>query len=133
MSQIKAKIYYEVYTGEVLFITSEMEGCVEPTTKEQDIENYIQLKDKTLDEIDFIELKYGTLVSTFKNVKSYSINVKTKTLDFVYYTQEELSKLNSINETTNNIVDTDTLVSQVETLQDSVIDLKYENLLLKGE
>lgn len=90
MNQIKAKVYYLIYTGEVLTITSEMQGCVEQTTKEQDMTMYLQLKDKNIDDIDFIELEYGTLSTTFNNVKTYSINLETKTLEVIYYTQEEL-------------------------------------------
>ena len=86
----QARIYYLISTGAILVITSECQGCVEKTTKEQDMAIYEQLKDKTVDEIDFIELEYGTLASTFNNVKSYSINLETKTLDVVYLMQEEL-------------------------------------------
>ncbi len=90
MLQIPSKIYFILATGEILTITSEMQGTVEPTTKEQDMEVYPQLKDKNPDEIDFIELEYGTLATTFTNVKSYSVDVQNKKLNLVYYTQEEL-------------------------------------------
>lgn len=90
MNQICAKIYYLISTGEVLAITSEMQGTVGSTTKEQDMEVYPQLKDKNPDEIDFIELEYGTLATTFTNVKSYSVDVQNKKLNLVYYTQEEI-------------------------------------------
>lgn len=88
MNEIKAKIYYFISTGEILTITPE--GTLRETTKEQDMEIYEQLKDKNIDEIDYIELEYGTLASIFNNVKSYSVDVKTKTLKYEYYTQEEL-------------------------------------------
>jgi len=88
VNEIKAKIYYFISTGEILTITPE--GTLRETTKEQDMEIYEQLKDKNIDEIDYIELEYGTLASIFNNVKSYSVDVKTKTLKYEYYTQEEL-------------------------------------------
>ena len=91
MDKLCAKVYYELATGEVLLRTGEMEGAVVENTKEQDIQAYPELKGKTVDEIDFIELEYGTLLATFNNAKSYSINLETKTLEFVYYTQEELT------------------------------------------
>lgn len=90
MNQIKAKVYYEVATGNVLTVTSEMSGTVEQTTKEQDMAVYPDLKDKKPEDIDFIELDYGTLASTFNNVKSYSINLETKALNLIYFTAEEL-------------------------------------------
>lgn len=93
MNKIKAKIYFLVSTGEVLVITSEMQGSVEPTTKEKDMEDYSQLNDKSIDDIDYIELEYGTLANTFTNSKSYSINLETKSLDVVYFTQEELDAM----------------------------------------
>jgi hypothetical protein len=134
MFEIKAKIYYLISNGKSILITDECQRMEKPTTKEEDIEIYSILKEYLYDEIDFIELEYGTLASIFTNLlKSHSINLETKTLDCVYYTQEELAELNITSDNTNNIVDANILVSQVETLQDSVIDLKYENLLLKGE
>jgi hypothetical protein len=55
--------------------------------------NTSELKDKNIDEVDFIELEYGTVVSTFANIKSYSVDVKTKTFKPIYYTQEELDDI----------------------------------------
>lgn len=92
MNQIKAKIYYLISTGEILTITSEMEGCVEETTKEQDMKIHSQLKDKSIDEVDFIELEYGTMASTFNNIKSYSVDVENKKLNFVYFLDAELAE-----------------------------------------
>ncbi|MBN7573664.1 MULTISPECIES: hypothetical protein [Clostridium] len=93
MNQIQSKIYYDINTGQVLVITPEMQGSVEKTTKEQDIEMYPQLKDKSIDEIDFIELEYGTLDETFKNIKSYSVDVENKKFNPIYLTQEELDAI----------------------------------------
>lgn len=93
MNQIQAKIYYEITTGQVLVITSEIQGYVVKTTKEQDIQTYSQLKDKKIDEIDWIELEYGTLTQTFNNIKAYSIDVDNKKFIGVYYTQEELDDI----------------------------------------
>ena len=89
MNKVCSKIYYEISTGNVLIITAESQGDIENTTKEQDISIYPQLKDKTIDEINYIELEYGTLISTFNNVKSYSVNLETEKLEVTYYTQVE--------------------------------------------
>lgn len=93
MNHVKAKVYYLISTGEVLTITPECQGSVEPTTKEQDMNLYEQLKTYNIDEVDFTELEYGTLANTFTNAKSYSINLETKKLEVAYYTQEELEEM----------------------------------------
>lgn len=90
---IKAKVYYDILTGNVIIITSEMQGCVLETTKEEDMQLYEELKEKNASDIDFIELEYGTLVNTFTNAKSYSVNTKTKQLKVTYYTQGELENI----------------------------------------
>lgn len=93
MNQIAAKIYYLKSTGKVLVITSECQGSVEPTTKEQDMELYEQLKVYNIDEVEYIELEYGTLADTFKNIKSYSVDVENKKFMPIYYTSEELNTM----------------------------------------
>lgn len=93
MNQILAKIYYLISSGEILTITAESQGCVEHTTKEQDMKIYEQLKNKNIDEVDFIELEYGTLANTFNNSKSYKVNLETKKLEVEYYTQQELEEM----------------------------------------
>ncbi|MBA8980496.1 hypothetical protein [Clostridium saccharobutylicum] len=75
---IGAKIYYDIKTGDVLTITSEMQGNVEETTKEQDMEIYQELTGRNINDVDFIELQYGTLASIFTNAKSYKVNLETK-------------------------------------------------------
>jgi hypothetical protein len=50
MNKICAKIYYLISTGEVLTITSEMQGSVQLSTKKQDMEVCPQLKDKSIDD-----------------------------------------------------------------------------------
>lgn len=93
MNQICAKIYYLVSTGEVLLITPEMQGTVIETTKEQDMEVYSQLNDKNISDVDYIELPYGTLATTFDNSKSYVVNLTTKQLEVTYYTNDELNAM----------------------------------------
>lgn len=92
MNNVKAKIYYLLSTGEGLLTTSEMTGDVVETTKEQDILAYTQLKDKKIDEIDFIELEYGTAKATLHKVKSCKVDLKTKKLECIYYTDEEIAQ-----------------------------------------
>lgn len=98
MNKTKAKVYYLISTGEVLMVTSEMQGCVEETTKEQDMKIYPQLKDKNIDEVDFVELEYGILATIFNNTKLYKVNLQTKKLEVTYYTQEELNAMQQQNQ-----------------------------------
>lgn len=90
MNKIPSKCYYEKLTGNILVITSELEDIVECTNMEQDVLLYPQLQNKNTEDIDFIELEYGSVAILFNKVKSYSINLETKSLDVVCFTQEEL-------------------------------------------
>lgn len=94
MNKIKSRIYYEKLNGNVLVVTAEKDGGVIETTKEEDMTTYHKLKDKNINDIDYIELEYGTLAGTFINVKSYRVNVDTKILELTYFTQAELDSMN---------------------------------------
>ncbi|WP_271814161.1 hypothetical protein [Clostridium beijerinckii] len=93
----KSRVYYLISTGEILLKTSECfsdnDLSIAQTTIQQDIESYPELKGKNSNEIDYIELEYGTLASTFTNAKSYKINLNSKKLEVTYYTQEELNAI----------------------------------------
>jgi hypothetical protein len=136
MNQICAKIYYLIATGEVLAVTAEMQGSVEPSTKERDMEVYDILKDKFIDEIDYIELEYGTLATTFNNAKSYSVNLSTRTFEVIKYTQEELdgqaqviadkqvteSRINTISEYVNQNT------SSIDDIENAIIQYELTNI-----
>jgi hypothetical protein len=128
--RIPSKIYYLISTGEVILITSEMQGSVESTTKEQDISIYTQLQNYTVNEINYIELPYGTLSSTFKNVKSYS--VVNKKLNLVYYTQEELDAIQQEQEAQQAIQDRINIISEYLNLDNNSIDV-LENAIIEYE
>lgn len=98
MNQIPSKIYYEVSNGNILVMTPEMQGSVDPTNKEKDMGLYRQLKDKNINELGFIELEYGTLATTFNNAKSYKVNLETKQLEVIHYTQQEMDVINQQNQ-----------------------------------
>lgn len=132
MNQIGAKIYYLISTGEGLTITSEMQGNVEETTKEQDMQSHEQLKDKNIDEVDYIELEYGTLAQTFANIKSYSVDVDTRTFKGIYYTQEELNLIKSKQESQKNIFDRINMISEYVNLDNNSIS-ELENTIINYE
>lgn len=93
MNQIKSKVYYEIATGNILTITSEMEGTIEETTKDQDMTIYPELQDKNVNDIDFIELEYGTLASIFQGCKTFKIDLESRALKCEYFTDEELQAI----------------------------------------
>ena len=133
MNQIQAKIYFDKLSGDILTITSEMQGCVEPTTKEQDMEIYPALQDKSIDEVDFIELEYGTLATTFTNIKSYSIDLESKQLKCIYFTQEELDALQN-NATTEVTLDSRiNSVNEYVSAQDADTITAFEEFIIQRE
>lgn len=93
MNTVNAKVYYDNATGDVILITSECMGDVRSTTKAEDMGIYSELTNRPIDSVDFIELEYGTLRSAFNNVKSYTVNIETKQLELVYYTDSELQEI----------------------------------------
>lgn len=94
MSQLCAKVYYETSTGKVVLTTSEYNNGTE-TTKEQDMLLYPNLQNKSVDDVDYIELEYGTVQSIFTNLKYYVVNLETKTLECTHYTSGELGAMQS--------------------------------------
>jgi hypothetical protein len=70
-----------------------MKGDYEPQTKKHDMDFYPQLKAYNINDIEFIELEYGTMFKTFENLKSYSVNTTTKELECIYFTSEELEEM----------------------------------------
>ncbi|WP_315073755.1 hypothetical protein [uncultured Clostridium sp.] len=93
MGEIPAKIYYDVITGEVLtlIITPESVYIIEETTKEEDISVYPQLQGKSVNDVDYIRFEYGELTSIIAKSKSYKVNLETKQLEVIYYTEDELN------------------------------------------
>lgn len=132
MNSVGAKIYYLKSTGEVLVRTGEIDNIATPPTVEQDLAFYPELKSKTLDEIDFIELPYGTLGSTFNNAKSYKINLETKQLEITYYTEEELLNKKNQKEQQINLNDRINLISKYSFLDNSSIS-DLEKYILQRE
>lgn len=133
MNQLPARIYYEIATGNILTITSEDKCLLEETTKEQDILYYPELKDKSGDEIDFIELEYGTLTTIFNStLKAYSINLEAKTLNTIYYSQSELDEQTATLQAQQSLNDrTSTISEYMNTDTTSITDI--ESYILQRE
>lgn len=134
MNQICSKVYYLIATGEILLVTEERQGDVIETTKEQDIQVYSSLNGKSVDDIDFIELEYGTLSSTFtSNVKSYSVDVANKKLNIVKYTQEELNDIQQQDEEDKSLNNRVSDISTYLNNSDETTILNIENSILEIE
>lgn len=93
MAQIKSKVYYEIATGNVLTITSESEGGVIEKNKNDDMTECEQLKSYNENEVDYIELEYGTSLITCNNAKSFNVDLATKKLQVEYLTQSEIDEI----------------------------------------
>lgn len=133
MYNICSRIYYETTTGNVIVVTPECKSDNEQNGKEQDMQVYEQLKQKLIDEIDFIELEYGTLVNTFNNAKSYKVNLETKQLEVIYYTNEELTSIQVQYQETQDL---NSRVSDITTYlasSDSITIADIENSILEIE
>ena len=87
---VESKVYYLKETGKVIYVTSEFMGGVIKTTFEDDYNIVDALNRCKIDEIDCIQIEYGTYIATFQNAKSYYVNLETKELKVEYYTIEEL-------------------------------------------
>lgn len=87
---VESKVYYLKETGKVIYVTSEFMGGVIKTTFEDDYNIVDALNQYKIDEIDCIEIEYGTYIVTFQNAKSYYVDLETKELKVEYYTIEEL-------------------------------------------
>jgi len=87
---VESKVYYLKETGNVIYVTSEFMGGVIKTTFEDDYNIVDALNQYKIDEIDCIEIEYGTYIATFQNAKSYCVNLETKELKVEYYAIEEL-------------------------------------------
>jgi hypothetical protein len=133
MNQICSKIYYLIITGEILVITQEAQGFIANTTKEEDIQSYTQLQSIDENNIDYIGLKYGALESTFCNAKSYRINLDTKKLEVVYYTQDELNTIQQQNQETQALGDRVSDISNYLSNSDETTISNIENSILEIE
>lgn len=88
------RIYYLKTTGDVVCTIGEQEGWVvenphelqDPplTKKEYDFKIYTELQKYNLEEVDFIELKWGEFKTEFSECTSYKVNIDTKEIEFDY-------------------------------------------------
>lgn len=77
--QIGAKIYYNKLTGNKIFTIGDMQGFIEASTMEQDIQTYSVLSQYNNEHIGLIQLEYGELDKLMieNNANSYKVDVST--------------------------------------------------------
>lgn len=76
-------IFYDLRTGEVLFISPEISNGV-GNTPEEDINNYDFLRNRDQTTFDYIELAYGQYVRDFAECNGVRVNLETLALEFSY-------------------------------------------------
>ncbi|MGG1618247.1 hypothetical protein [Paenibacillus sp. NRS-1781] len=83
--KIGPKVYWRKTTGEIIYITSQVESpwAVE-TTKEQDMGFYPQLKGFDPEQVDVFKLEFDKYTEDFTHAKSYWVNPNTGKLEFSY-------------------------------------------------
>lgn len=133
MNQVRAKVYYDIVTGETLVITPEGSGGIAQTTKEEDVKIYPELKNKNENDIDFTELEFGTLGTIFQNSKGYCVDIETKKLIVEYYTPEELQAIKDNNQETQNLNNRVYDISDYLYQQSADTIADFENYILQNE
>ncbi len=86
--KIGRKIYYEIATGNIILITSEMQNNVVETTVEQDIDMYTELSQRNRESFGMLQLQYGEYSEEFARCNGYRIDLQTKKILFSYPSEE---------------------------------------------
>ena len=117
MKQLGTKIYYCLLTGNVIKIIGDMQGFVNETTFDEDIEIYTELKERDKSTIGLLQFEYGEYPKLSKKSTGVMVNLETKELIFSY---EELPQ--EPQEPT-----------EIEVMQGKISILEAENEKLKVE
>lgn len=84
LTKIGRKLYYDIFTGEILVDTGEKEGYAIEKTFEQDVSTYKILSERDLETFDMIKLSFGQYLQDFAECSGYRINIETKEIEFSY-------------------------------------------------
>lgn len=115
IKQIGTKIYYCLFTGNVIKIIGDMQGYVKETSFEEDYEIYTELKERDKETIDLIQFEYGEYYKLSENSTGVRVNLETKELEFTY---EELPPVSQE-------------PTEIEKIQNKISILEAENEDLK--
>ena len=117
MKQIGTKIYYCLFTGNVIKIIGDCQGYVKETTFDEDYEIYTELKERDKSKIGLLTFKYGEYPKLSQSSTGVMVNLETKELIFSY---DELPQ--EPQEPT-----------EIEIIQEKISILEAENKILKEE
>ena len=84
IKQIGTKIYYCLFTGNVIKIIGDMMGYVRETDFNEDIEIYTELKERDKDTIGLLQFSYGEYPILSKGSTGVMVDLETKELIFSY-------------------------------------------------
>ena len=84
INQIGTKVYYCLLTGNVIKIIGDMQGFVNETTFDEDVEIYTELKERDRDSIGLLQFKYGEYPKLSQGATGVMVNLETKELIFSY-------------------------------------------------
>lgn len=84
MKEIGTKIYYCMYTGNVLLTLGDMKGYVEETTIEQDIEIYPILKNRDRNSVGVLKFEYGKYNEMSLGSTGARVDLSSNKLVFTY-------------------------------------------------
>lgn len=144
IKQIGTKIYYCLFTGNVIKIIGDMQGYVKETSFEEDYEIYTELKERDKETIDLIQFEYGEYYKLSENSTGVRVNLETKELEFTYeelppVSQEptEIEKIqNKISileaENADLLLDSAIKDSKIQTLENDLADLTLEIAMMGG-
>lgn len=90
IKQIGTKIYYCLFTGNVIKIIGEMQGCVNETTFDEDYEIYKELNERNKSTIGLIKYSYGDFSSN--GATSIMVDLETNEVMFTYETLPEIQQ-----------------------------------------
>ena len=117
MKQIGTKIYYCLFTGNVIKVIGDCQGYVKETTFDEDYEIYTELKERDKSSIGLLTFKYGEYPKLSQSSTGVMVNLETRELIFSY---DELPQ--EPQEPT-----------ELEIIQEKISILEAENKILKQE
>ncbi|QYK62424.1 hypothetical protein [Paenibacillus sp. S25] len=83
--KIGPKVYWRKTSGEVIFITPQVESSsARETTKEDDMGFYPKLKGYDAEQVDVLKLEFDKYTEDFQKAINYRVNPDTKTMEFTY-------------------------------------------------
>lgn len=142
MNRIGAKIYYCLFSGNVLTIVRDMIGSVVETTIEEDCEIYTELKERDKESIGLLKFEYGEYHKLSENSTGVRVDLETKELIFTYdelplppqppsKIEELENKISILTEKLDAVTLENTTLQQSQKIQDRTIvetDMKMMDL-----